>query len=166
MTKAGRIENFTELYERVVNGNSFFSNLLPGHLAIEFLLRKIIVQYDPNLLRFADSLNHARLISLCFEIGCITSAQKSVLLSINTLRNKLAHQLTYTPSINELKSIWQGAAAAFSDMTDGIDQGLAALRCAKTIDELEDWEVSELFVQISYDLHSIYQDNGGDDLEF
>ena len=43
---------------------------------------------------------------------------------------------------------------------------LAALNDATSIDDLEDWEISELFVQVCYDLHSVYQDRGGDWDEF
>lgn len=166
MAKNRNIGSFTDLYQHVANGNRLFSALLPGHLAIEFLLRKLIFQYDPNLTKLADELNHARLINLNFEIGNISKDQKDVLISINSLRNKLAHQLTFTPKIEELKLLWAAAAKAFSDLTDGIDQGLNALSRAKIVDDLEDWEISELFIQICYDLHSVYTDRGGEYDEF
>lgn len=166
MVKKDNVESFSDLYQHVTDGNRLLSALLPGHLAIEFLLRKLVFQYDPKLSKLSDGLNHARLIELNLELENITLEQRNVLVSINSLRNKLAHQLTFSPKIDELKPLWIAAAKAFSDMTDGIDQGLAALDDATSVDDLEDWELSELFVQICYDLHSVYTDRGGDWDEF
>lgn len=166
MAKKDNVKNFSGLYQHVTEGNRLQSVLLPGHLAIEFLLRKLISQYDPRLSKLSDDLNHARLIELNLELENITNEQRNVLVTINSLRNKLAHQLTFSPTIEELVPLWVAASKAFSDMTDGIEQGLAALNGAKNVDDLEDWELSELFVQICYDLHSIYTDRGGHLFDF
>ena len=96
----------------------------------------------------------------------ITEEQKDVLLLINQMRNKFAHQLSYLPTIVELKTIYLLSANAFCDLTGGIEQGLEALRYLKNIDEFEQWNMTELFVQICYDLHEKYQMIGGDIEDF
>lgn len=166
MAEKDNVESFTDLYRHITSENRFISALLPGHLAIEFLLQKLVEQYDPKLSRLSNSLSHARLIELNLHLGNITADQRSVLVAINTLRNKLAHQLTFSPTVEELKPLWRSASKAFSDFTDGIDQGLGALEVASSVDDLDGWEISELFIQICYDLHHIYIDRGGDWDEF
>lgn len=157
---------FTDLYQHAVGGNELLSTLLPGHLAIEFLLRKLVVQYDANLSALADQLNHARLVQLSHDVGLIDKAQKDVLLRINSIRNKLAHNITFKPQLGDLRTLWSEAAGAFSDLTDGISQGSESLAKANTLDDLDGWEFPELFVQICYDLHGEYVDRGGDEEDF
>lgn len=157
------IVSFTDLYQKVAGPGSVTSAVIAGHLTIEFLLRKLVSQYDPKLQSLADDLNHAKLVALSREIGTISAAQAAVLLQINQLRNKLAHQISYVPTIAELKLLFDAAAKAFTDLTDGIDQGRGELKNATTVDELEDWVLLELFIQVSYDLHHAYVDRGGDE---
>lgn len=139
---------------------------LSGHLAVEFMLRKLISQYDVTLTEFADELRHKQLIDLNGQIGTISTAQKHVLIAINQMRNKLAHQITYDPSINEMMDLWTQAANAFTDLTDGISQGLAEMKVEGSLNSLDAWVFSELFVQICYDLHTEYTDRGGDEETF
>ncbi|MBO6866576.1 MAG: hypothetical protein JJ877_05990 [Thalassococcus sp.] len=166
MNKKGQLGSFTDLYQHTVGGNDLLSSFLPGHLAIEFLLRKLLVQYDAKLERLGDQLTHARLVQLCFDLDLIDSPQRDVLLTINAMRNKLAHNITYAPSLDELRALWSSAAKAFSDLTDGISQGIESLAEAETISDLDGWEFAELFVQITYDLHEEYVGRGGDMEEF
>lgn len=166
MDKKGQLGSFTDLYQHTVGGNELLSAFLPGHLAIEFLLRKLLVQYDAKLERLGDQLTHARLVQLCFDLDLIDAPQREVLLSINAMRNKLAHQISYAPTLVELRALWSNAAKAFSDLTDGISQGIESLAKAKTISDLDGWEFAELFVQITYDLHAEYVERGGDMEEF
>lgn len=161
MKKQKAVGSFTELYEHTVAGNELLGVFLPGHLAIEFLLRRLVSQYDPNLKRLADDLNHAKLILLNHEIGTIDAGQREVLLAINGFRNKLAHQLTFQPALDDLRKLWEKAGVAFSDLTDGITQGSEALGKAKSLTDLDGWEFGELFVQICYDLHIEYVQRGG-----
>lgn len=167
--KAAKVESFGELYGRMVHGRQFVSELLAGHLAIEFLLRRLLVQYDAGLERHADGLKFEPLARLAHDVEIIGLDQRDVLLSINALRNKLAHQLTYEPTIADLKALLLAARGAFSDFTDGIAQGLDAIEgvsATLTLDELHDWPLAELFVQISYDLHHLYTEAGGDEETF
>ncbi|WP_373354503.1 hypothetical protein [Pseudoroseicyclus sp. CXY001] len=166
MSKKTQVGNFTDLYQHTIGGNELLGAFLPGHLAIEFLLRKLLVQYDAKLERLGDQLTHARLVQLCSDIGIINGPQREVLLSINTMRNKLAHQITYTPTIDELRELWSHAARAFSDLSDGISKGIESLAEEGIVADLDEWVFVELFVQITYDLHDEYVERGGDMEDF
>ncbi len=76
---------------------------MTGHLAIEFLLRKLVGRYDTNLNEHADTLRHHALIGLNLQLGTIDEPQHKVLTDINRLRNKLAHQISYEPMIEDLR---------------------------------------------------------------
>lgn len=161
-----QISDFTSLYEHAVGAESMISWVISGHLVIEFLLRKLIQISDPRLARLSDEMNHHRLILLNHDLGTLSDLQKETLLKINSLRNRFAHQISYRPTIVELKELYQMASKAFSDLTDGIAQGRQELDSATDPSQLEDWVIKELFVQISYDLHQAYQERGGDIEEF
>lgn len=161
------IKSFTTLYDRMITERPFISSLVTGHLAIEFLLRRLASQHGPAVgQRDPNTMRHHALITLNNQVGIISDAQRDVLTGINSLRNKLAHEISYEPTITELSELWQKAKHAFSDMTDGIEQGIEAFGDATSIMELDDWVIPELFVQICYDLHNEYVDRGGDIEDF
>ncbi len=167
MAKPGQnIASFTDLYQRMVGDRPLVGSLLTGHLAIEFLLRRLVAQYDARLAEHADTLRHHALITLNHQIGTISEEQRDVLTAINRLRNKLAHQISFEPSMEELRQLWVQASGAFSDLTDGISQGIDALGSAASLVAVEEWILPELFVQICYDLHGKYVERGGDDEAF
>ena len=166
MVKPPAIPTFSELYQRALDDRPWLGAFLSGHLAVEFMLRKLIGQYDAKLTTFSDELHHKQLIDLNGQIGTISPAQKGVLNAINAMRNKLAHQISFNPSIGEMIMLWGQAAAAFTDLTDGISQGLEAMVREDSFDSVDAWVVSELFVQICYDLHAEYIDRGGDEEAF
>ena len=126
------------------------------------MLRRLIAQYDPKLTPLADKMRHFELIELNSQISTITEQQRDVLFAINKMRNKLAHQITYEPTIDEIEVMWRAAAAAFSDLTDGISQGLGAMEVERNLASLDSWVFSELFIQIAYDLHHVFIELGGD----
>lgn len=109
------IGNFTDLYHKAVAPDEMLSPFINGHLVLEFMLRKLVSIYDPALTPHADSLNHYRLIKLNNEIGTISDLQRDVLLKINQIRNKFAHDLIVRPSTGELRALFRDAQAAFSD---------------------------------------------------
>ena len=156
------IKSFTKLFEEASSAETCVGPFIGGHLVIEFLLRKLIQIYDPALSRLADDLNHARLIQLNHDIGTIDDSQKETLVLINKIRNKFAHQITYEPTIEELKALFKLASFSFDDLSDGISQGLEALEKTKSVNALDKWVITELFVQISYDLADEYNSRGGD----
>lgn len=164
--KKKAINNFTELYKATVSGDSLISGFIQGHLVVEFLLVKIIGISQPKLLDLAEGLNHHRLIQLVYGIGHISEGQRDTLILINQMRNKFAHHLTFEPTIEEVKQILLKASESFDDLTDGILQGLGEIDAKANIKDCEKWVIPELFVQISYDLHSIYIELGGDMEDF
>jgi hypothetical protein len=95
------VQTFTDLYHRTVEGRPNLAVFLSGHLAIEYLLRKLITIYDPALGRVSDELSHAKLIALNADLGTITSKQREVLTRINKIRNKFAHEILYEPTVDE-----------------------------------------------------------------
>jgi hypothetical protein len=166
MPKPPVIPTFSELYQHALGDRPWLGAFLSGHLAVEFMLRKLISLYDVKLTAFADELRHKQLIDLNGQIGTISAAQKDVLIAINQMRNKLAHQITFDPSIDEMMALWTQAANAFTDLTDGISQGLAEMEIEGNLNSLDAWVFSELFVQICYDLHTEYTERGGDEETF
>ncbi|WP_288483553.1 hypothetical protein [uncultured Novosphingobium sp.] len=166
MPKPPAIPTFSALYEHTLGDRPWLGAFLSGHLAVEFMLRKLVSQYDVKLTGFADDLRHKQLIDLNEQIGTISPAQRNVLIAINQMRNKLAHQITYDPSIDEMIGLWTQAAGAFTDLTDGISQGLAEMKVEGRLNSLDSWVFSELFVQICYDLHTEYTERGGDEEAF
>lgn len=161
MAKPPAIPTFSDLYQHAVGGRHWLGPFLSGHLTVEFMLRKLVGQYDAKLTTLAQNMKHFQLIDINGQIGTITDQQKEVLLSINQMRNRLAHQITYNPTVDEMKVIWTTAAVAFSDLTDGISQGIAEIELEGSLNSLDSWVFSELFIQIAYDLHQAYIDLGG-----
>lgn len=166
MKKNESINSFTDLYEKAVSDDSLLSNFIKGHLVIEFLLVKIIEIEQPKLLKFAEGLNHYKLVELAFGLNHISEGQREVLLLVNKMRNKFAHHLTYEPEIEEVKEILDKASSSFTDLTDGLMQGLEEIHGKKSIIDCDEWVIPEMFVQISYDLHEIYHQLGGDVEDF
>ena len=166
MAKPPAIPTFSDLYQHAISDRHWLGPFLSGHLTVEFMLRKLVGQYDTKLAALAQNMKHFQLIDINGQIGTITESQKDVLISINQMRNRLAHQITYSPTVTEMKSIWIAAASAFSDLTDGISQGIAEIDVEGSLNSLDSWVFSELFIQIAYDLHHAYVDLGGDDEAF
>jgi hypothetical protein len=166
MASSANIPTFTDLYQHALTDRQWLGPFLSGHLMVEFMLRRLVSQYDQKLTPLAERMRHLELIELNYQIGTIRDDQRSVLISINQMRNRLAHQITFSPSINDMKALWQEAAGAFSDLTDGISQGLAEMDVEGNLDTLDSCVFSELFVQIAYDLHHAFTEMGGDEETF
>ena len=165
MPKVKNISNFSELFEKsvgLINDNSFIAHYISGHLMIEFLLVKCVELKIPSLSNFIESLNHNKLIQLAHGLNLINDDMKDVLVLVNSMRNKFAHNISYRPSIMEYKNLIQLAKNAFHDMTDGLEQTLYELEGKNDISECEEFIFIEPFIQITYDLHIIYQELGGD----
>lgn len=164
MPKAKGMESFTDLYDRAVGirSNSFLSSFILGHLMVEYLLVKIAELKQPTLNNLIETLSHEKLIELVYGLGELDAPMKESLLAINSMRNKLAHRISYTPTITEYKHIVLLAQKAFSDLTDGITQTLEEIDGKASLDECDEYIFHELFMQISYDLHERYIALGGD----
>jgi hypothetical protein len=160
--RAKSIELFEDLYHYVAASEEVVGQVLAGHLAIEFLLRKLVCQYDPRLEELADGLTHARLISLNRELGTLSPGRAEVLVQINGLRNRFAHEISYALELPELSGLFDAASGAFTDYAEGLKQGQIELALAKGTHELGKWLVSEVFLAVIYDLHQEYVARGGD----
>jgi len=160
------ITSFDELFNSVVAPDGIISSFITGHLMVEFMLVKVIEISSPKLLDFAENLNHFRIVKLANGLELITDSQADVLLKINKVRNKFAHNVSFRPTIIEMKQLFIIAKQNFSDMTDGLEQGIGELEGKTKIEDCEPYIFSDLFIQIAYDLHEIYQVNGGDIIEF
>lgn len=162
--KQSLIQCFEELYHYAAGPEEMIAQILTGHLAIEFLLRQLIILYDENLASFSDELSHARLIALSRDIGTISTQRASVLLQINKLRNRFAHEISYHPELSELLTLFKAAKETFTDYSDGLKEGIKEMATAKNIYDLKyKYHISELFLAIIYDLHQEIVARGGDE---
>lgn len=162
-----KIECFTDVYVKaILTDDTFISDFIKGHLMLEFLMLKCVEIILPNKIKYAEELTHKKLIDFIYNKKIISVEMKNTLIAINQMRNKLAHQITYKPSFDEYKNLLVLAEKASDDLTDGIWQSLDEMKGKTNLSECEDYIFIELFVQLSYDLHGIYQDNGGDIEEF
>lgn len=150
-----------DLFHKAVDSNNFISTFIFGHLWVEFLLVNIVKVHKPKLGQFAESLNHKKLIELVFGLELINEKHFVSLKSINSMRNKLAHNIAYEPSVKEFKILILTAQKAFSDMTDGLEQTLGELEGKESINDCDAFVYPELFMQIAYDLERVYEQGGG-----
>lgn len=157
------VELFEELYHYVAASTEMVGQVLAGHLAIEFLLRNLISQYDPKLAAHVDELSHARLIALSRDVGVLSVERAQVLVQVNALRNRYAHAISYYPEVSEIAVIFSAAELAFTDYSNGIKEGLVELRSAKNFNLKNKFLLSELFLAIVYDLHQEFVARGGDE---
>lgn len=84
--------------------------------------------------------------------GIVSQSTYEVLSQINSIRNKYAHELSYRPTLAEWISLWASAKNAFSNMTDGIKQGLAELKSVQRLEDVDRFSLNELFIQICHDI--------------
>ncbi|WP_390240978.1 hypothetical protein [Vibrio sp. R78045] len=143
-----------------IERSDFLSGFIVGHLVLESLMKKVVRKHDNGLGNYADKLKFSSLVGLCLEIGVLTKPQQTTMNAINKMRNKLAHNLEYEPSRQELKTLFELARGSFSDMTDGLSQGIEALSDPNWKHESGDYTLSDLFIQIAYDL-DLFDEQGG-----
>ncbi|MFM0042142.1 hypothetical protein [Paraburkholderia sediminicola] len=157
------VELFEELYHYVAAPTEMVGQVLAGHLAIEFLMRRLLSQYDPKLAAHVDDLSHARLVALCHDVGVLSPERAHVLALVNALRNRYAHAIRYDPEVSEITTLFSAAAVAFTDYSEGIKNGLVELRSGGPLCLLNRWLLAELFLAIVYDLHQEFVARGGDE---
>lgn len=141
-----------DLYYTTLEDRPDIGWFLQGHLVIEHLLKKRLLQNEFCTEKSLENHGFYTVVSKCFEHGLIDDEKKSVLLLINNKRNSYAHDLTYRPTREEWIELWERAQSAFADMTDGIEQGLAELKSVSKLEDADRFSLNELFVQICHDL--------------
>lgn len=157
-----KITSFDELYFAAVDPNGMISSFISGHLMVEFMLLRLIEISSLSKSRSAEKLTHYKLIKYANKLELISDLQTNVLIEVN----KFAHNIAYRPTVEELRSLFILAKENFNDLTDGIIQGIGELEGKSSVDDCEPYIFSDLFIQITYDLHEMYQELGGDIIEF
>ncbi len=153
---------FDQLYLNAVDPDGVISSFITGHLMIEFMLVKLVEIDSFKLSECKDKITHCRLIKLAEGLELITEFQANVLLQINDIRNKFTYNIAYRPSLNEIKHLFSMAKESFKDLNCGLIKGIAELKGKSSIYECKPFIYSNLFTQITYDLHEIYQEFSGD----
>lgn len=161
--KEDKVEYFEDLYHHVAGPDATISPLLSGHLAIEFLLRRLAIRYDQNLAGIVDQLSHAQLISLNRDLKTISEQQAEFLTRINRIRNKFAHELQYSMDLQDVSSLFRSAIGVFSDYADQFENCITEINATGSLIQLDAGLLSELFLAIVYDLHQAIVKLGGDD---
>ena len=122
-----KVDYLEDLYHYTAGADPIVSPLIAGHLSVEYLLRQLTIQYDPNLEQVADELSHARLIALNRSLRTISDEQADYLVRINQIRNKFAHQLSYGLEISEIIELFESARSVFSDYAGQFDHCISEL---------------------------------------
>jgi len=138
-----------------IDDSDILTGFVIGHLVVEHLLEEIAVNYDSKLKVHFLSLTHGRKISFINSLGLIPDGVASCLQSINTVRNKFAHQLGYEPNKGELLNLIAKCRDNFNDMTDGLEQLHGALKETDSLFEAREHYgvgLADLFIQVVYDL--------------
>jgi hypothetical protein len=153
---------FDQLYLNAVDPDGVISSFISGHLMIEFMLIKLVEIDSFKLSDCEDKITHCRLIVLAEGLELISESQANVLLNINTVRNKFTYNIAYRPTVEEIKHLFIIAKESFKDLNCGLIKGIAELEGKTSIYECKPYIYANLFTQIAYDLHEIYQEFSGD----
>lgn len=162
MATGKEVDSLLNIFDRAVDQNNFISTFILGHLWIESLLFHILKLKTEISDKALERLTHAKLIDKVESECILSSSQIETLRAINRTRNKIAHNISYDMTISEYKSLIELAQEAFSDMTDGLLQTLEELEGKNKISEMSEFVYPELFMQIAYDLESVYTNLGGE----
>lgn len=156
------IITFDQLYLDTIDPDGIISSFISGHLMIEFMLIKLVEIDSSKLSVCENKITHCRLIQLANGLDLISDEQTEVLMGINIIRNKFADNIAYRPNIEEVKALFVKAKTCFKDLNSGLIQGIAELEGKGSIYECKPYIYSNLFTQIAYDLHDVYQEFSGD----
>ncbi|QYJ88954.1 hypothetical protein [Shewanella halotolerans] len=141
-----------EVYYRTLDERPDIGWFLQGHIVVEYMLRKRLVDITGSASKKLEKSGFYKVLLEAEKHDVVNKDQKNVLEKINGIRNRYAHELDYTPQLSEWLDIWRSAKAAFCDMTDGIEQGLAELESVDKLEDADRFHLNELFVQICHDL--------------
>lgn len=143
-----------EIYYRTLEDRPDIGWFLQGHIVVEYMLRKRLHDVKGEASKIFDKSGFHKVLLEAERHGVVNKDQKVVLEKINKVRNRYAHELDYIPELQEWLDIWRSAKGAFSDMTDGINQGLEELESVEKLEDADRFHLNELFVQICHDLLS------------
>lgn len=152
MSRTDTLFDEMEVYYRTLEERPDIGWFLQGHIVVEYMLRKRLVDITGSASKKLEKSGFYKVLLEAEKHGVININQKNVLEKINGIRNRYAHELDYMPQLSEWLDIWRSAKAAFCDMTDGIEQGLAELESVEKLEDADRFHLNELFVQICHDL--------------
>ncbi|MCS6235820.1 hypothetical protein [Shewanella baltica] len=152
MSRIDTLTDEMDLYYRTLEDRPDIGWFLQGHIVVEYMLRKRLVDITGSTSKKLEKSGFYKVLLEAEKYGVVNKDQKVVLEKINSIRNRYAHELDYLPQLSEWLDIWRSAKAAFCDMTDGIEQGLAELESVEKLEDAERFHLNELFVQICHDL--------------
>ncbi|MBU1219429.1 hypothetical protein KKF34_15990 [Myxococcota bacterium] len=152
MYQIDSIKEEMDVYYRTLEDRPDIGWFLQGHIVVEYMLRKRISDVNGVFPRKLDKGGFYRILLEAEKLGVVNKKQKLVLDKINSMRNKYAHKLNYVPTLSEWLDIWRSAKDAFTDMTDGIEQGHQELESIEKLEDADRFHLNELFVQICHDL--------------
>lgn len=152
MSRTDTLFDEMEVYYRTLEERPDIGWFLQGHIVVEYMLRKRLVDITGSASKKLEKSGFYKVLLEAEKHGVININQKNVLETINGIRNRYAHELDYMPQLSEWLDIWRSAKAAFCDMTDGIEQGLAELESVEKLEDADRFHLNELFVQICHDL--------------
>ena len=141
-----------DIYYETLNDRLDLGWFLQGHLVLEYMLRKRLSERNPELSNRLQKASFFSILQAAYNNGIVSQGACGVLDQINKIRNKVAHELNYRPSLEEWISLWESAQKSFSDMTDGIEQGLTELKSVQKLEDADRFHLNELFVQICHDI--------------
>ena len=141
-----------DIYYETLNERPDLGWFLQGHMVVEFMLRKRLSERNPELAHQLRKASFFSVLKAALNNDIVSQSAYDVLSQINIIRNKYAHELNYRPTLEEWIDLWSSAQNAFSDMTDGIEQGLAELESVQRLEDADRFSLNELFVQICHDI--------------
>lgn len=146
------VENKDKLYLRddwlcYPEENKPLDTLFRGHLCIEYAITCILSKKlkDKKQINI-DNLNFYKKIELLYILDIIDSISFDILKEINSLRNKLAHDLDFTVSIEMLKGI--ATSMEKSIFREMFEENCIAMRDIVDIDGLLTEEISAVYLTL------------------
>ena len=148
--KPNTIETFEELTEKILVRGDLLSTYLRGHLMTEFICKKILRVKPNKYLKHIEKMGYYELTKALYELQYINDEEKKVLLEINKIRNSFAHDLTFFPTVVDLRILFQNAHNTFLEFFDGFSRSL------KKLDEIEQISSSEIEILIDFFMEILY----------
>lgn len=109
------IDHITGLFD-----NPSLAAYFQGHLVVEAILVKLISSKleVPEVFNSYDNLRFPGKVDLCGALGLLDDAMMSFLKHMNRVRNKFAHNLGFTLTIDDAFDLARRAAAAGVEFSD------------------------------------------------
>jgi hypothetical protein len=152
---------FRQLYGIAAGDRSVLATVLVGHLVIEFLLSRLASQAMPKSQGTRKKMTHAALVEKNVQLRTIEDRLAALLRSINNLRNQFAHEIGFSPKLEDWRTLFREAERAITDPYSGLAEAVDELNEARSLDAVESWVFAELFIQTSDHLHDLYVARGG-----